>query len=489
MIPRNALAQANGRLKLAACPYRLRERSSQYLYVYETKRGGRRRSAQAFRADDPAAVNQLTDLLLAAQQNLQQGGSGLDWDSLGGSRRGQSQTPRHAQTWGQIRALVLAAIAPGGPKAKDRSPFVCFREKGYFVRTFAASDPATTEQLEQFCLYTPASLIARQRNPRQALIPRPYNSSVFAGVVQMAKYLARRQVEIASPELILKLEALKKNAGSRKRPGPRFIPSTDALEAWLDLVQKDDPMRGWVMAMIATYGLRPHEVWHLNRLPGQCSDPTFIEVSTHDGSGNKTTKTGHRFAVAWPVAWLERYRLNDQARSKKMLAGLRKKHPIKTAKAPDGSIQCFNNGDLGRVVTHWLNNSGHRSCEIAHKLMGEHQPYAIAGQQAPAPTQGRCTPYDLRHAWAIRARETTTWSTTLKAQAMGHSEAIHTSTYLAGLTAAQKEQGMALLKAHDEGQPQLEASAPRVARHMPATTGVVPRRRLATTTSKTLKAG
>ncbi len=68
MIPRNALRQAKGRLELAACPYLLNERSSiPYLYVYETKQGGRNKSAQAFRADDPAAVNQLTDLLLAAQ--------------------------------------------------------------------------------------------------------------------------------------------------------------------------------------------------------------------------------------------------------------------------------------------------------------------------------------------------------------------------------------------------------------------------------------
>ena len=42
----------------------------------------------------------------------------------------------------------------------------------------------------------------------------------------------------------------------------------------------------------------------------------------------------------------------------------------------------------------------------------------------------RCKVYDLRHAWALRARETTTWSTALKAMAMGHSEAVHARRYL-----------------------------------------------------------
>jgi hypothetical protein len=36
------------------------------------------------------------------------------------------------QTWGEIRSLIKADIAPGGPKAKDRNPFSCFTDRGYF---------------------------------------------------------------------------------------------------------------------------------------------------------------------------------------------------------------------------------------------------------------------------------------------------------------------------------------------------------------------
>lgn len=484
MIPRNPLTQATTRLRLAGCPYQVRRRlKSPYLTVYETKKGGRSQATR-FEANDPTALNRLTELLLAAHEYLLQGGPGLDWESLQGARAGHTPAQANDQSWGQIRALIKADIAPGGPKARDRNPFLCFQNKGYFGKAFPDATHATTEDLEQFCLYTPASLVARQRDPRQALIPRAYNSSVFAGVVQMVKYLARKQVTIATPELIRQLELLKQNAGNRRRPKPRFIPSKEVLEAWLDLVNRDDPLRGWVMAMIATYGLRPHEVWHLHRLPGQCSDPVFVEVSTFDGDGMTTTKTGHRFAVALPESWLDRYRLNDLAHSKKMLALLRKRYPIKTATARDGSLQCFNNGDLGRVVTHWFNHRGHRSSEIPHKLLGEHKPRALPGQKDPAPIQGRCTPYDLRHAWAIRARENTTWSTTLKAQAMGHSEAIHDSTYLAGLTAAQKEQGMALRKAHDEGHRHPEATLPLPTLTIPAPSGPWPQHQVAELSQK-----
>jgi hypothetical protein len=40
------------------------------------------------------------------------------------------------QTWGEIRALIKADIAPGGPKAKDRNILSCFSNKGTFGRTF-----------------------------------------------------------------------------------------------------------------------------------------------------------------------------------------------------------------------------------------------------------------------------------------------------------------------------------------------------------------
>jgi hypothetical protein len=59
-----------------------------------------------------------------------------------------------------------------------------------------------------------------------------------------------------------KKQALVAAGQSRRR-----IPCTEAIRAWLHAVMEEDPLRGWVFAMIATYGLRPHQVWHVDGLP------------------------------------------------------------------------------------------------------------------------------------------------------------------------------------------------------------------------------
>ncbi len=67
------------------------------------------------------------------------------------------------QTWGEIRSLIKADIASGGPKAKDRNPFSCFTDRGFLGRAFPDGAFARTEELERFCLCTPASLAAQVR--------------------------------------------------------------------------------------------------------------------------------------------------------------------------------------------------------------------------------------------------------------------------------------------------------------------------------------
>ena len=54
--------------------------------------------------------------------------------------------------------------------------------------------------------------------------------------------LAKKGISIATPHLQERLAGLKTIA---------------------ELVSLD-PFRGWVMAMVATYGLRNHEIWHVN---------------------------------------------------------------------------------------------------------------------------------------------------------------------------------------------------------------------------------
>lgn len=458
MRAKSVLVQSIERLRLAGCPYRIRSRPrSPYLTIYETRRKGRAQTAKGFSVDDDNSVLRLTELLLEAQQNLEAGGSGIDWERFSAGA-GLASNPQQ-QTWGEIRALIKAVIAPGGPKARNRTPFNCFSDQGFFGCTYADDQVALPAQLETFCLHTSASVVAHLASPSVPLEKRLYNSKSFLGVMQMVNYLAKREISIATPELRAKLAALKSAAGRAKAPAPRFIPLTEDVQDWLDQLKPVDSYRRWAMAMIATYGLRPHEVWHIETLPGESKEnPTFLQISTLDGSGSTATKTGHRFALPLPEEWLKRYRLNDQTHSRTMLNELRSRHPLKTAQATDGSLQFWNNSELGRVVSHWMRNSNQKAKELPIKLYGYHQPRQVPGGTKPTPIRERCKAYDLRHAWAIRARETTTWSTSLKAAAMGHSEAIHAERYLSEMTAIQKERGMARQKAHDEGKPPEEAT-------------------------------
>ena len=418
MHARDFFSQARLRLQAAGCRYRIKQVSrSPYVQVYETLPPRRQQSARGFRADSEQDCWDLAALLLQADQRLQQGQAGLDWERLAG---GSAPGLVAVQTWGDLRALVVSWIAPGGPKARDRNPFVCFRDGGYFGRAFAADDLATTHQLEQYCLHTPASLLAHREDPRQQLIRREYNSKGFYGVVQMVNYLAQRGVAIATPDLRQRLEQLKRGAGRLRAPAPRHIPRTDDVQEWLDRLVLLDPLRGWVMAMIATYGLRGHEVWHIDRLPGEVeADAGVIEVGSFLSHGDgSATKTGHRFALPLPSEWVGRYRLDDRAHARQMLTDLRQRHAIRTAERPDGTVQFFNNGDLSIVLAHWLRNRGREDREIPVKLFGYHQPRPLPGKPKPRVRRDRCRLYDLRHAWALRAKATTTWSTAVKAASM-----------------------------------------------------------------------
>jgi hypothetical protein len=447
--------KAQARLRMEGCCYRIRAVSrSPFVYVYELDPPHRQQVARGCRIQDDQACERLTDVLLDASKDRGDGGPGLDWSCLGQDLDQPQAAPSNPSlTWGEIRQVIQADIAPGGPKARDRNPFVCFRDRGFFGVMYPDSEPALPEHLELFSLYTPASIQAHRADPEVPLVPREYNSKVFYQVIQMVNYLAKKGISIATPELQERLIGLKTTAGKAKAAKPRFIPRTDDIESWLDQLVVLDPFRGWVMAMVATYGLRNHEIWHLDALPGEIeANPRLISVGSFISSGDGSeTKTGHRFALALPDIWLERYRLNDLHHARAMLDELRRRYPIRTTERSDGCIQFHNNESLSRVLSHWFRNSAREDRELPVKLYGWHQPRQIPGRSKPRAIRDRCKVYDLRHAWALRAKETTTWSTTLKAMAMGHSEAVHTRRYLVEEQALHRLEGMNRLLALDEG--------------------------------------
>ena len=166
---------------------------------------------------------------------------------------------------------------------------------------------------------------------------------------------------------------------SPKTVSPRDLPSDELIARWYYLLS--NPNWQWGYGMLATYGLRPHELFHLD----------LEEFSTGSGAVRvlQEAKTGTR--RIWPLhpEWVEEFSL------------LEVKMPKCTGKT---------NRDLGARVTQFFRRAG--------------IPFR---------------PYDLRHAWAIRSLEYG-WEISLAAQQMGHSAMVHSQTYHAWLAERHHQQ-------------------------------------------------
>jgi integrase len=299
--------------------------------------------------------------------------------------------------------------------------------------------------VRRFALHTAESLKAHLEDPSEPLQPMATHKQGFRQKREVVSLLRRAGFgAIASEELSTELKGMvnrKKQALVAAGQSRRRIPTTEVIQEWLDQVMEEEPLWGWVFGMVATYGLRPHEVWHIGSLADEHGLITVGEAAHHI----KVTKTGFRAAVPLPAAWVERYQLGG-ANGEQRLAELRARYRPKYVNeegqafdpARDAVKRCDNNERLGAICCHKL-----RSCDARAEFELRHKLYAWV---ETAPSQGgrkaqrrkeRCVPYDLRHAYAIRAREHTTWSYADVAAVMGHSPEVHRRTYLREISGEQ----------------------------------------------------
>ena len=167
---------------------------------------------------------------------------------------------------------------------------------------------------------------------------------------------------------------------------------TDAqiLEAVLQI-----PNPSWRLAygLMATYGLRNHEVF-------------FCDLSSLCSSGDRvirvlpTTKTGEHQVWPFKPDWVDRFDLQ-------LLGADRKALP---------AIQT----DLRRTTLQ----------QVGRRVSEQFRRYALP-----------ITPYDLRHAWAVRTIHIGL-PDTVAARMMGHSVAIHTRTYHHWITRRDQQQAV-----------------------------------------------
>lgn len=163
------------------------------------------------------------------------------------------------------------------------------------------------------------------------------------------------------------------NYSTSKRT-PRTLPDDRLIEEWYLKIK--NPAWQWVYGMLATYGLRGHEVFFLN-LDGLKSGQFYIEVLQG--------KTGYRIVYPFHPEWVEKFNLVS-------------------CLLPE--INCDrSNADIGHTITQYF--------------WRQSLPFK---------------PYDLRHAWAVRTLRQGL-DITLAAQQMGHSLKVHTEIYHSWISA------------------------------------------------------
>ena len=171
----------------------------------------------------------------------------------------------------------------------------------------------------------------------------------------------------------------------------RQLPSDAEILTLVDRIPND----GWRLAygLMATYGLRNHEVF-------------FCDCSALAPGGDRvirvlpTSKTGEHQVWPFQPAWVEHFGLERLGRERHALP------PVRT--------------DLGRTTLQ----------QVGRRVAEQFRRYELP-----------ITPYDLRHAWAVRTIHVGL-PDTVAARMMGHSVGIHTRTYHHWITRRDQQQAV-----------------------------------------------
>ena len=171
----------------------------------------------------------------------------------------------------------------------------------------------------------------------------------------------------------------------------RQLPSDGQILEWIERI----PNPGWRLAygLMATYGLRNHEVF-------------FTDLSALAPGGDRvlrvlpTSKTGEHQVWPFQPEWVERFELPRLGRDRDLLPAVRT--------------------DLRRTTLQ----------QVGRRVAEQFRRYDLP-----------LTPYDLRHAWAVRTIHIGL-PDTVAARMMGHSVAIHTRTYHHWITRRDQQQAV-----------------------------------------------
>jgi integrase len=190
--------------------------------------------------------------------------------------------------------------------------------------------------------------------------------------------------EFLNLELPTALKTLSGEYGNSKTRSRHLPTDEEIVSIWTTI---PNPQWRFVYGMMATYGLRNHEVFFCNYASLNRGD-TMIEVLP-------TTKTGSHQVWAFYPEWIDEFGLRE-------------------AQLP--TIET----DLSKTTLQ----------RIGQRVTAQFRRYGVP-----------FSPYDLRHAWAVRTIHFGL-PDTVAAKMMGHSVAVHTRTYHQWITMRDQQQAV-----------------------------------------------
>ncbi|MBE9069597.1 hypothetical protein IQ260_23405 [Leptolyngbya cf. ectocarpi LEGE 11479] len=219
---------------------------------------------------------------------------------------------------------------------------------------------------------------------------------------RLAKFMAQ-QGAIAPQDLATFQAELKslKQGYSPKKILPEDLPNDEQIvEIWQSL---KNPSWQWIYGMLATYGLRPHEVFHID-VEQFTPETEVLRVAD-------STKTGTRLVYPCPASWRTTFKLWN-------------------VRYPNIQREGRSNSKLGEKISQRFREIG-----IGHN------------------------PYALRHAWCIRTALLGVPDASLRwrgfanaAKWAGHSVAVRTQTYHQAISEAQHQQVFERMKQAEQSQ-------------------------------------
>ena len=360
----------------------------------------RQRLSLGLQADEPGLVRAL-EWLAELERQLEE--HRFRWEHWRRPPRGDAGGDVPLQTAGEPRGIPGSNAGRSRPatRAKAAADPPLEQRLSSFEQAFFA-DPRRRRRSGSRTTWTAAYLPYLRRLAAHADSgnPQPFGAALLEEVVESYGLASRSRQQCA-----IALAALARHQGldlpadwSERAAGyglhaARFrqLPSDAEILTLVDCIPNDS----WRLAygLMATYGLRNHEVFF-------CDGSALVPGGDRVIRVLPTSKTGEHQVWPFQPAWVEHFGLERLGRDRLALP------PVLT--------------DLGRTTLQ----------QVGRRVAEQFRRYALP-----------ITPYDLRHAWAVRTIHVGL-PDTVAARMMGHSVGIHTRTYHHWITRRDQQQAV-----------------------------------------------